>query len=514
MSRQVRTDALPALALVGGFEDVLRRGIERLGISRRDHDREGPLKSFGDVRRRRAHRVVRPDVDRSPFAGAAVDSGQQPAVAARVEDVDVSGIRRDVAALAATDRVQLVATGAGHARGRVVLLGAAHVIRNVRGRENVVELRGRIVLIGPALAGVCRHVGAAVVAVDHPRRIGPIDPQIVVITVWDADRRQRLARIGRAIDPGVEDVHGVARLGVGVDAGVIERALAQPSIFVDARPGGAGVVRKKDAAVGGFDDRVDPTGVRSGNRYPHLAPEWRRQAARLRQLRPGLAAVARLEEPAPGPAARQRMRRTEDLPESGIEDVRICRIHRQVCGASLLVPEEHVLPALAAIDRFEDAAFRARTVGIAQHGRVDDVRVGGVDAQPADDHASRQADVRPGATGICGLVDAVSLDDVAAQLDFAHAGIHHVRLRFGDGDRADRRGLEESVRHRSPGDSPIGRFPKSAARRAEVVLVRVGWSSRPPQSTGRLVKVQSIASADRSAVTRRLPARPVPVEPA
>ena len=43
------------------------------------------------------------------LAGAPVDPGQQAAVAARVEHVGVLRIRRDVAALAAADRVELAA---------------------------------------------------------------------------------------------------------------------------------------------------------------------------------------------------------------------------------------------------------------------------------------------------------------------------------------------------------------------------------------------------------------------
>ena len=169
VARQVGADALPALAFVGGLPDVLRRRVQRLRIGRRDDDRKRPLESLGDVRGREAHRIVRPDVDRAALAGPAVDARQQAAVAAGVEDVDVPRVGRDVAALAAADRVQLAGAAARHAGGRVVLLRAAHVIRHVRGREDVVELRRRIVLIGPALAAVGRHVRAAVVAVDHPR---------------------------------------------------------------------------------------------------------------------------------------------------------------------------------------------------------------------------------------------------------------------------------------------------------------------------------------------------------
>ena len=280
--------------------------------------------------------------------------GQQAAVAAGVEDVDVARVGRDVAALAAADLVELTAAGARHAGGRVVLLRAAHVIRHVGGREDVVELRGRKVLIGPALTGVGRHVGAAVVAVDHPCRIRRGDPQVVVVAVRDSDRRQRLAGVGRAVDPRVEHVDRVARLRVGVDPRVIERPLPEPAIVVDAGPGRAGVVRQEHAALGGFDDGVDAAAVGARDRHAHLAPERRRQALVLRQLGPRLAAVGRLEEPAAGTAARQRMRRAEDLPEAGVEHVGVLRIHRQIDRPGLVVAEEHAVPRLAAVGRLED----------------------------------------------------------------------------------------------------------------------------------------------------------------
>ena len=151
-ARQVRADALPALAVVGGAPDVLRRGVEHLRIDRREHDRVGPLEAFLDVDRGIPHRVVRIDVDRALLAGLAIEAAQVAAVAAGEEHVEVFRIGRDVAALAAADRVEdrrqaaLARAGVGLAAdaGRaVVLLRAADVIRHVLGREHVVELPGR-----------------------------------------------------------------------------------------------------------------------------------------------------------------------------------------------------------------------------------------------------------------------------------------------------------------------------------------------------------------------------------
>ena len=278
--------------------------------------------------------------------------------------------------------------------------------------------------------------------------------------------------------PGVEDVHRVARLRVGVDARVVERALPQPAILVHARPGRAGVVRQEHAAVGGFDDGVDPIGVGARHRHAHLAPQRCREAGVLRQLGPGPAAIGRLEEAAARAAARQRMRRAEDFPESGVEHVGVLRVHRQIRGARLIVAEEHAVPGLAAVDRLEDSPLLIRTVRISQRGCVDDVRVGGMDANPADDHAARESHVGPCAAGVGRLVDAVSLDDVAAELHLTHSGVHDVGLRFRHGDGADRRGFEEPVRHRPPGHAAIRRFPEAASRRAEVVLLSTAAAAR------------------------------------
>ena len=56
---------------------------------------------------------------------------------------------------------------AGNAYGIGILLRAAHMVRDVSGRGHVVELSGRILLAGPALATIERYVPAAVIAFDH-----------------------------------------------------------------------------------------------------------------------------------------------------------------------------------------------------------------------------------------------------------------------------------------------------------------------------------------------------------
>ena len=226
---------------------LLRRGVDRLLVDRREDDRERPLEAFGDAFRSVAHRVVGPDVDVALLAGAAIEARQQAAVAAGVIDVGIERIRRDVAALAAADvvviRVLPEAAGlARHARRRVVLLRAADLIRDVRGQEHVVELRGRIVLIRPRLPAVDADVRAAVVRFDHAVRIARRDPHVVVVAVRHAHVRDRLAGVGRLVDVDVQDPDGVLDLRIGVDARVVERALADVAVVVDLLPRRARVV--------------------------------------------------------------------------------------------------------------------------------------------------------------------------------------------------------------------------------------------------------------------------------
>ena len=78
---------------------------------------------------------------------------------------------------------------AGDAHGRVVLLRAVDVVREVVVERDAVELRGRLVHAAcvqvrpPSL----RDVRAAVVALDHALRIVGRDPQVVVVAVRRRD---------------------------------------------------------------------------------------------------------------------------------------------------------------------------------------------------------------------------------------------------------------------------------------------------------------------------------------
>src|SRR5207247_6402819 len=128
---QVRADRPPALPLVAGLEQHLRRDEQITGVEWREDDGERPLKAVFEIRRAPAHRVVGPCVDRPLLSGAVVVARDEAAVTPREDNVRIVLTRGDPAALAAPHVVPILlrdpdAIGAGRDAPRaVVLLGPA-----------------------------------------------------------------------------------------------------------------------------------------------------------------------------------------------------------------------------------------------------------------------------------------------------------------------------------------------------------------------------------------------------
>src|SRR5262245_9947433 len=96
---------------------MLRSDVDDARIAGRDDDRERPLEALGDVGRRIAHRIVGIRIDRALLTGLAITPRDETAVAARVKHVEIARIARDVAALAAADRIEhLIGVAARSAR--------------------------------------------------------------------------------------------------------------------------------------------------------------------------------------------------------------------------------------------------------------------------------------------------------------------------------------------------------------------------------------------------------------
>src|SRR5262249_39723911 len=143
---------------------------------------------------------------------------------------------------------------AGPGRRAQVLHGAADVVRHAVVGVDVIELRdgrGRGV---PALAGVGRDVHAAVVAVDHPPRVGRVDPQVVVGAVVRAVHGAEGAAAVDALEQ--RDVRGpddVSVLRIHGERGVVPGPLPQVVVCRGQPPALAAVVGAVEAALFGLD---------------------------------------------------------------------------------------------------------------------------------------------------------------------------------------------------------------------------------------------------------------------
>ena len=506
---------------------MLRADVDDSRIGRRHHDRERPLEALRDVGRRVPHRVVGVRVDRTLLTRVAIEPRDQAAVAARIEDVRVARIARDVAALAAAHRVEhLIGASARspraalrglarHAGRAVVLLGAADVIRHVLRRDDVIELRRRHRLSRPGLAAVHRDRGAAVVAFDHPVRIVRRDPQVVVVAVGHVHRLPRLARIGRPVDVDVQHPHGVLHLGIGVHPRVVERALAEIAPLADPLPRRTGVVGQKEPALVCLDLRVNAIRVGARHGQADLPERAFRQPGVPRDLGPVVSAVGRLEDPAAGSTARHFERVSIRLPQRDVHHLRVVRIDDQLVGAGLVVPEQDPVPRLPAILRSVDAALRIRRRVMAERRHVHEVRVRRIDPDLGDDLRLGEADVRPRLAAVGGLVGTAALNDVAADVRFTRADVDDVGVRGGDGDGADRRVVDQGIGHRLPRHAGIGGLPQSTARGAHVVLVRArGAAGHGDRSSAtRRAQTPPAQRAERPGVGRRgRPASPLRVD--
>src|ERR1051326_4582067 len=199
-SRQVRTNAAPALSVISRLPQVLGRNVKRLWIQRRKDDRKGPLPTLfqgagGFTREKSGIRLNVPS-----FAIASIIAGDQCTLAARIKNVCIDRARRDVTTLAATDVIHFAAARAClptlDTNGAVILLGAANLVREILRRCHMIKLSGWKILGGPGRAPIHRNVSPAIVAIDHALGIIGIDQEIMIVAMRWANRAIGLAAIG------------------------------------------------------------------------------------------------------------------------------------------------------------------------------------------------------------------------------------------------------------------------------------------------------------------------------
>ena len=285
-----------------------------------------------------------------------------------------------------------------------------------------------------------------------------------------AGLRQRLAAVDALELRCVEHVDDVLVLRIGNHVRVVERALPHVSVFIDERPGRAGIVGAEQPALFVFDERIDSIGIGARHAHADATDHARRQAGVACDFRPGFACIGGLEQAAARPAARHRVLHAEGFPHRCVHHVGIGAIDGKVDGRCLVVAEQHASPRLAAVGALVDAPLIVRSAHVAKGGNPDDVRVGGMHADFRDVLFFAEPDVCPGLACVGGLVDAIARHDVAANARFAHPYVHDVGIGFRHGHGADRRTLDLTIGHGRPGFTAVRCFPEAATDGAKVCL--------------------------------------------
>ena len=190
-----------------------------------------------------------------------------------------------------------------------------------------------------------------------------------------------------------------------------------------------------------------------------------------------LAAVGRLPQAAARAAAVEAPRRAPALVRRGVEHVRVRRVHHDIGEAGVVVDEVRVRPGLAAVGRLEQAALGVRPEQVAERGDVDDVRILRVDDDAADALGFLQPDVLERLAGVGRLVDAGAERRALAVVRLAGADVDDVGVGRRDRDVADRRD-RVLVEDRRPGRAVVGRLPDAAGREADVDDRRVALDDR------------------------------------
>ena len=227
--------------------------------------------------------------------------------------------------------------------------------------------------------------------------------------------------------------------------------------------------------VAGLEHRIDALRIRGRDRDSDLAHRKSRQPHLIvgaRELLPGVAAVAGDVQPAPGPTAGAPVGVDLQLPHAGEQVARVDGIQCDVGAAGVLVHEEHLLPAVAAVHGAEDAPLRLRPVGMAEGADVYDVGVGRMDGEPGNAPGLLQPHERPGPPRVGGLVGPLPHGDVAADLPLAGARPDDVGIGHGHAQRTDRLNrlvVEDGV----PVHAAVGGLVDAPGGRPEVVGVRV-----------------------------------------
>src|SRR6266566_3644977 len=141
-SSEIGTDALPSIAVIGCLHHVLRAKVKRARVLRRENQR----------RHLRRVVLVAANEDVHNLSSGLVEAHHAAVPPARVNNIRVQGIGRDVAELEPTNRKPIAKTdlaviaAAGYGGGAAILLWRVGNIRELIVGDDVIELPRRLVV--------------------------------------------------------------------------------------------------------------------------------------------------------------------------------------------------------------------------------------------------------------------------------------------------------------------------------------------------------------------------------
>src|SRR6185437_5428044 len=187
------------------------------------------------------------------------------------------------------------------------------------------------------------------------------------------------------------------------------------------------------------------------------------------------AAVGALVKTAARTAVLELPGRAVCLPHGGVEDLGVARIHDEVDGAGLVVDVEDLAPRLATVRRLEHAALGIGLEDVAHRCGIHHVGIVGIDDEGADGVGIGQACRMPVVAGVFGAENAITGDDIAADVALARADLDHFRVggRYRDGPDAVAGAAELVIRDVGPTYAVIHALPDAAVDRAHVEEIRL-----------------------------------------
>src|SRR5581483_3861249 len=195
------------------------------------------------------------------------------------------------------------------------------------------------------------------------------------------------------------------------------------------------------------------------------------------QSRPGLAGVEGLPDSAARTAAIVSPGFALALIRSGVKDFAVDRVHHDVGEASVLINELDVVPGLAAISRFVNAAIFVRSEQVAHRSYVNNIGIFRISDDASDRLDVLQTHVCEGLSAISRFVDSIANCRALSVIGFAAANPNDIRIRLKYSNVAYGRNWI-FLKHRFPGRSIVCGFPDTAGSKTHIEGVGIIFNNR------------------------------------